>query len=689
MFSACGDRSVDRGTAPDSILDHQSTASHSTITEAATTTAIMNAGAANSGANGAGDANSGAANTGDANTGAANTGAANTGAANTGAAGADANTGTAGADANTGTADADANTGTAGADANTGTAGADANTGTAGADANTGTAGADANTGAAGADANMNTGSGSAASSNAATVSATSASQTGGDLQTQNTLPSEESAPSNESTRSNEYPHSQPTTKTDLVLVTSTLPTNLDPTLTNDQPSSRVMRQIFETLFTQDEDMNIIPCLAESYEFIDSTTLYVKLRQGVKFHNGKDFNAEDVKFSLERAAASPLTQAIAGQISEVIVNSDYDVTIKLAEPFSPIVAHLAHTAASIVDKDTVEAIGSKTHGKYPVGTGPFMIDKQIAGDRVELIRWDRYYGTQPAIERIIIKAVPDASGRARAVESGAADLAFDILLEDVPRIESGRTAYAIRSTSLSTAYIGFNCQKPPFDDVRVRQAVNYAIDKNELIRSVYKGAGKPSYGPLATGVWASAQGQLAPYEYDIEKSVELLNAAGLEEGFSTSIWTGEDAQSIDIARIVQTQLESVGIKCEVEVMEWPAYLSRTAAGEHEMFVLGWVDVTGDPDYGLYANFYSGKQGEAGNRSFYSNPRVDELLDAGKRESEPSEREIIYYEAQQLIRDDSPWIFVWQGEDINVARSNLRGFKNDPAGRHVLYNIYFE
>jgi peptide/nickel transport system substrate-binding protein len=449
------------------------------------------------------------------------------------------------------------------------------------------------------------------------------------------------------------------------------------------------MRQIFETLFNLDDSMNIVPCLAESYEFIDSTTLYVSLRQGVKFHNGKDFNAEDVKFSLERAAASPLSQAIAGSISEVIVNSDYDVTIKLTEPFLPILTHLTHTAASIVNKETLEAIGNKTHGKYPVGTGPFILEKLMAGDRIELTRWDGYHGTLPVIERIDIIAVPDTSGRAKAIESGAADLAYDILPEDISRIEAGGNAYVIRSANLSSVYIGFNCQKPPFGNTQVRQAVNYAIDKDELIQSVYKGAGAPSFGPLADGVWASAQERLAPYGYDLEKAAGLLKDAGLEGGFNTSIWVGEDEQSIEIAQAVQAQLALINIECAIETLVWPSFLERTAAGEHDMFILGWVTVTGDPDYGLYSSFHSSKHGQAGNRSFYSNQRVDELLDAGRSETEPSAREMIYFEAQQIIRDDSPWIFIWQGEDINAARSNLHGFWNDKTGRHVLYHIYFE
>ena len=146
---------------------------------------------------------------------------------------------------------------------------------------------------------------------------------------------------------------------------------------------------------------------------------------------------------------------------------------------------------------------------------------------------------------------------------------------------------------------------------------------------------------------------------------------------------------MDIAEIVQNQLRAVNINAEVQVVEWGSYLDGTAAGEHDMFILGWVTVTGDPDYGLYPLFHSSQMGAAGNRTFYSNPRVDELLDIGRKSVDPDVREEAYMEVQQIIRDEAPWIFTWAGEDLAGVRSNVKGFQQHPAGHHKIFTVYFE
>lgn len=165
--------------------------------------------------------------------------------------------------------------------------------------------------------------------------------------------------------------------------------------------------------------------------------------------------------------------------------------------------------------------------------------------------------------------------------------------------------------------------------------------------------------------------------------------AGYADGFKTTIWTNDNQQRMDIAEIVQNQLKEIGIEAEVKVIEWGAYLDGTANGEHDMFILGWVTVTGDPDYGLYALFHSSQHGAAGNRTFYSNARVDELLDTARGTADPAAREAAYKEAQEIIRDEAPWIFTWTGEDLTGTRSNVKGFTQHPAGHHKLAGVYFE
>lgn len=344
-------------------------------------------------------------------------------------------------------------------------------------------------------------------------------------------------------------------------------------------------------------------------------------------------------------------------------------------------------ANSILSEAAVTA-GGADYGQNPVGTGPFQFENWTTGDNVELVRYEDYWGDKAKVAKVIIRSVPEAANRAIEVETGGAHISYEIAPNDISRIEGNSDLKMIRTPNFATTYVGFNVEKAPFDDVRVRQAINYAVNMDAIVNAVYLGAGSPSKGPLGPNVWASNQ-DLEPYGYDVEKAKELMAEAGYADGFSTTIWTNENQQRIDIAEILQNQLREIGITADAQVLEWGAYLDGTAAGEHDMFILGWVTVTGDPDYGLYALFHSGQHGAAGNRTFYTNPRVDELLDLGRVTVDPDVREAAYMEAQEIIRDDAPWIFTWTGEELTATRSNVVGFKNHPAGHHKLFTVSFQ
>lgn len=465
----------------------------------------------------------------------------------------------------------------------------------------------------------------------------------------------------------------------------------LDPHANNDNASSRVMRQIYETLVNQNENMELEPGLAESWEKIDDLTFEFKLKKGVKFHNGEELTANDVAFTLKRALGSSHVSHIVGAINPegIEVIDPYTIRISTYEPFAPLLAHLAHTASGILNEKAVTEAGDD-YSQNPVGTGPYMLSNWVVGETIELVRFDDYHDEENKgkIEKIIFKAISEDGNRTIELETGGVDIAYDISATDVDRVENSDQLQLIRDMNLSTTYIGFNTAKEPFNDVRVRQAINYAIDMDLIVEAVYLGTGEPSKGPLGPNVWASNR-NLKPYEYNLEKAKELMKEAGLENGFKTTIWTNENQQRMDIAEILQNQLREINIEAEVNVMEWGAYLEGTAAGEHDMFILGWVTVTGDPDYGLYPLFHSSTHGDAGNRTFYSNERVDELLDLARVNVDPEIREKAYMEVQEIVRNDAPWIFTWTGEELTGIRNNVKGFKNHPAGHHRLWSVYFE
>ncbi|WP_129600378.1 glutathione ABC transporter substrate-binding protein [Anaerophilus nitritogenes] len=481
-----------------------------------------------------------------------------------------------------------------------------------------------------------------------------------------------------------------PTDKKDVLIVGQGADAvSLDPHATNDQPSSRISKQIYETLVTQNEEMELQPALAESWEPIDDLTFEFKLKQGVKFHNGEPFTSKDVKFTLLRGLDSPHIGHIVGSIdpNSIEIIDDYTIRISTKDPFAPLLAHLAHTATAILNEKAVTEFGDD-YGQHPVGTGPYKFDSWVNGDRVELVRFDDYHGKAPAIGKVIFRNIPENTNRTIELETGGIDIAYEIPPTDVSRVESNPDLVLQRNMNLSTTYLGFNCNKEHFKDVRVRQAINYAVNMEAIVKSVYKGVGAPSKGPLGPNVWASNQ-NLTPYEFNVEKAKKLMAEAGYADGFKTNIWTNDNQQRMDIAEIVQNQLKAINIDAEVKVVEWGAFLDGTTAGEHDIFILGWVTVTGDPDYGLYPLFHSSQHGAGGNRSFYVNEKVDALLDQGRTSVDPAVREKAYIEVQQIIKDEAPWVFTWSGEDLAGVRSNVKGFKQHPAGHHKVYTVYFE
>lgn len=481
----------------------------------------------------------------------------------------------------------------------------------------------------------------------------------------------------------------EPAVKQDLIVAHGADAKSLDPHATNDQPSSRIMKQMYETLVVQDENMDIQPGLAETWEQLDDTTFQFNLRKGVKFHNGEPFKASDVKFTLLRAIDSPNVGHIVGAIDpeKIEIVDDHTIKIGTKMPFAPLLAHLAHTGSSILNEKAVTDSG-ENYGQNPVGTGPFKYESWANGDNVVVVVNEEYYGEKPAIGKITFRAIPENTSRTIELETGGVHIIYDVDPNDVNRVNDNDELVLIRDKNLSTTYIGFNCEKKPFDDVRVRKAINMALDTKTIVDHVYRGTGYQAKGPLGPNVWGSNQ-NLKPYEFDVEAAKKLLAEAGFPDGFKTTVWTNENQQRMDIAEIMQNQLGKIGIEVETKVMEWGAYLDGTAAGEHDMFILGWVTVTGDADYGLYALFHSDMFGDAGNRTFYGNKKVDELLELGRTSTDLKKREAAYHEVQEIINDEAPWVFTWGGESLSATSKKVKGFKQHPAGHHVLKGVTLE
>lgn len=461
---------------------------------------------------------------------------------------------------------------------------------------------------------------------------------------------------------------------------------SLDPHASNDAPSSKVSAQIYDRLFEQDLKMIPQPSLAESWVQINPKTIELKLKENVKFHNGETFKASDVKFTLDRMKKSPAVAHIIGAVEKVEVIDDNTVRIITSAPFGPLLSHLSHTATSILSEKAVTESG-KNYGQSPVGTGPYIFESWTPGDRITLKANKEYFKGVTPIETLVFRNIVEGTNRTIGLETGEVDIAYDIEPMDVKRIQEDKNLNLISEPSLSTTYMGFNVKKEIFKDKRVRQAIAYAMDVVPIIDVVYQGQGELAnspIGPLVVGYSEKSK----TYEHNIEKAKKLMKEAGYPDGFTTKIWTNDSPQRRDIATIVQDQLKVIGINVIIETLEWGAYLDGTSRGDHDMYLLGWVSVTGDADYGLYPLYSSTTHGGAGNRSFYSNVEVDRLLEKARASSNLEERIALYNEIQIIVQEELPILTIAYLKHNAGINKNVKNFTLHPAGHHKLYGVSF-
>lgn len=460
----------------------------------------------------------------------------------------------------------------------------------------------------------------------------------------------------------------------------------LDPQKAIDTPTVRVYNQIYDGLVKKDNDMNIVPGLAESWNKVDERRTIFNLRKGVKFHNGETLTAKDVKFTLDRMKNQPTVSFLISEIELVNVIDDYTVEIVTRNGFGPLLSHLSHPGAVILNEKAVTN-SSERYDQNPVGTGPYILDKWLAGDRIFLKANPEYYLGKSAIENIVIKAIPEGTNRTIALETGEADIVYDVDPVDIDKIKSNNDLKFLYEQSLGNSYLGLNTQHKPFDDVRVRQAIAYAINVDDIIEVVYKNTAIPGSSPISPKI-PGYNKDVKNYEYNVEKAKKLLAEAGYPNGFKTSIWINDNTSRKDIATILQDQFKTIGIDAAIETLEWGAYIDRTAAGEHDMYILGWVTVTGDPDYGLYPVFHTSAHGRAGNRSFYSNATVDRLLDEARISTDQEKRMDNYREIQRIIQEEIPSITMVYNNQNVATQKYVENFVLHPTGYFNLYNVNF-
>nr|MBS9776425.1 glutathione ABC transporter substrate-binding protein [Fusobacterium sp.] len=453
-----------------------------------------------------------------------------------------------------------------------------------------------------------------------------------------------------------------------------------------DNPSARTNAQIYDRLFEFNEKSEPVPSLAESYEQPDNLTTIIHLKKGVKFHNGEELKAGDVKFTFDRFMKSPQVNHILEAVDKVEVVDDYTVKFTTKEPFAPLLNHLTHNATAILNEKAVKE-GGKEYGQNPIGTGPYKFVSWASGDRITLEAFPEYFKGETPVKNLIIRNIVEETNRTIGLETGELDIVYDILGMDKTRLKDEPKYTYIEKPGVSMTYLGFNLKKAPFDNPKVREAISYAIDQQPIIDTAFVGGAVAADSIIGPELFAYAN--VGKYEHNIEKAKELLKEAGYPNGFKTKIWINDNNVRRDIAVILQDQLKQVGIDVAIETLEWGAYIDGTARGEHDMFILGWGTVTRDPDYGITALVSSKTHGSGGNRTFYSNPKIDKLLEEGRAELDIEKRKAIYKEVQEIIRKDVPMYMIAYPTYNVVTKKDVKNFNFELALAHRLYGVKIE
>ena len=452
-------------------------------------------------------------------------------------------------------------------------------------------------------------------------------------------------------------------------------PKTLDPVGPSDNPSLWALHNVHDTLVRVSNDSKSIePDLAESWETSDDNlTFTFHLRKGMKFHNGDEVTAEDVVFSLNRTRnpdECPYSSMFE-PIKEIVAADRYTVKIVLSAPYAPILADLAMFNAAIIPKKYFQEVGgTEKFGRHPMGAGPFKFEYWKPGEEIMFSKFEDYWREGlPKVDELRYIIMPDATARAIAVRGGSIDVAVYVPFNQVESLKAAPNVKVAIDKIWRHDFVKINCGIKPFDDARVRQALNYALNKQGIIKSVLFGFGEPAPSYMPPVVYFDRN--LQPYPYNPEKAKELLKAAGYGGGFKTSILTtAGEPMMVSIATILQQNLKDIGIDASIEKVEEGTRWDRLIARKYELSPDYYTSDILDDD--LLTDFGISYAGNQAYFSDYKNDRVEELASLGRITLDEKKRAEIYHEIQRIVKEDAAQIFLTTTPTGTAMRDNVKG-----------------
>lgn len=464
--------------------------------------------------------------------------------------------------------------------------------------------------------------------------------------------------------------------------------TTMDPHLSTAAVDRQVYNNIYGKLVDVDAKLDIVPRLAESWEVRDGGTTYVfKLRRGVTFHDGTDFDASSMKWNFDRmmdpATASPRRSEIA-PVKEVKVLDRYTVEVRLTAPFAPFLSVLSDRAGMMVSKAAVEKYG-KDFARNPVGTGPFRFVEWVKDDHLTLRRFDAYWEKgRPYLDEVIYRPIPDSSVRFTAIRTGQIDIMHQIHPKDVSAAKSERGLTVSQIPSLWWQGIYLNTQVPPFNVKALRQAIWYAIDRSVIHRVVWYNNGAVASSPFPPSQWAHDP-EFTALQRDVAKAKAKLAEGGMPNGFAFTMKGWNQPVQIQELQIIQAQLKEIGVDMKVELLEFGKLLADTNSYNFVAVRLGW---SGRPDPDGNVHLFLHSKGGL-NRARYANPRMDELLDAARSAPDLGTRKSLYREVTRIAAEDSPYVWLHHDPEIKVWSTAVKGLEHVPDGMMRMQGVWLE
>jgi len=460
-------------------------------------------------------------------------------------------------------------------------------------------------------------------------------------------------------------------------------PNSLDPRTSNDEATQRVSQLIYSALLEHGDDLRMRPGLALRLDNPDPRTYVAHLRHGVTFHDGHELTSRDVVYTFESILDPALLSPFKGAFSAlqgVKALDDYTVVFTLSEPFAAFPLQLTGVPP------IVPAGAGSSLRSFPIGTGPYRFVRYDPDDRLVLSAFEGYWDGLPNNTGIVLKIVPDDTMRGLELRKGTTDLVVNDLPPDIVYQLDRSNRFSIeRSPGLDFSYVGFNMRDPVLADVRVRQAIGYATNRDAIITYLRRGLGRPAAGLVPDLAWAFEPDVLR-FTYDPARSAHLLDEAGYRQPrgggprLKLSLKISANEETRLQATAIQHDLNNVGIELDVRSYEFASFYADVVKGNFQLFALQWVGGGMiDPDM-LRRVFHSREVPPAGfNRGYYRNPKVDALLDLASTSLDESVRKRSYAEAQKLIAADAPYIPIWNKTNVIVAQRGLDGLHLNPVG----------